>query len=384
MKACFVCHSARGLAGGHTGGAERQVALLARSFVAAGHEASFVVPGLSEEPHVVDGVRLLSGWDPDRGAAVLRAFSYRVPHLRRVLADLDADLYYVRGSAAFTPVVMWAARAAGAVSLLGLANDRDLTPEPRRLPYGLADGPFAGPASWVEFQIYLRGAVRAADWVVTQHRGQDELCARLGVRHVLIPNIVALPPDIVAAEPQYDAVWVGNVHRDERRRKGLDEFVALTGDEPGVRFAVAGGFTSPDAKAAVAVLERRPNVAMLGVLDHRETLRVIAASRLVVNTSAWEGLSNVMLEGWGLRRPSLTLNVDPNGLLSGGRLGATAAGDTRILRRELRRLLQDDAERAAMGARAAAYVAEHHSARSVVASYETLMAAARPSGRRPR
>jgi glycosyltransferase involved in cell wall biosynthesis len=384
MRACFICHSARGLVGGHTGGAERQVALLARSFAARGHDVSFVVPGLQEDPGTYDGVQLASGWDDARGLRVARSVTYRAPRLHRVLAQRGADLYYVRGRAHFTPVVMWAARSAGAVSVLGLANDRDLLPDAGRLPYGLGDGPFGRLAERIEYQYFLRGALQRADWIVTQHGGQDELCARMGLRHARIPNIVGVPAAMADAEPRYDAIWIGNVHREERRRKGLDEFVALTGLEPDLRFAVAGGFSAPAAKAALAVLQRRPNVTVLGILDHETTLAAIAASRVVVNTSAWEGLSNVMLEGWALGRPSVTLSVDPNGLLSAGRLGATAGGDLELLRARLRRLIEDDAERRAIGERAISYVAATHGADAIAARYEALVSTAPAGKRRPR
>jgi glycosyltransferase involved in cell wall biosynthesis len=379
MRICLVCHSARGLVGGNTGGAERQVGFLARSFAARGHVVSLVVPGLREQPGTFDGVRLLSGWDHERGLRVARAVTYRAPLLRRVLVEQRADLYYVRGRAAFTPVVMMAARAAGAVSVLGLANDRDLLPDLDRLPYGLGDGPLAAPAGRLEYQYFLRGAIKAADWIVTQHQGQEELCEQLGLRNVLIPNIVQLPDDggleeARAGEPAYDAVWMGNVHKDDRRRKGLDQLVALTSQAPDVRFAVIGRLSAAGARDAVAALDAQPNVAVLGVLDHAAALRIVAASRVVLNTSAWEGLSNVMLEGWALGRPSVTLTVDPNELLSTGRLGATGGGDLQVMQAALRRLLDDGDEREAMGRRAVDYVAQTHGAAAIAASYETLVA----------
>ena len=373
MRVCCVSHSARGLVGGTTGGAERQVALLARSLAARGHDVTLVVPGYDGEAESVAGVRLLSGWRRDRGVRILRSVTYRAPSLHRVLLEQRADVYYVRGRAHFTPVVMRAARRAGAVSLLGLANDRDLVEDRSRLPYGLGASPAAAAAGRLEYAYFRRGAIDAADWIITQHEGQSALCARMGLRHLLIPNIVSAPADGPPDDPQeHDAVWVGNVHREDRSRKGLVELAELAERVRPLRFAVAGRFSSGAAEEPLAKLAALPNVAVFGALTHDETLALIARSRVVVNTSAWEGLSNVMLEGWALYKPCLSLRVDPNGLLSSGELGSCAGGDLEAMAATLARLASDEASRREIGARCAAYVARTHGADAVCAQYAAL------------
>ena len=85
VKVCIVSHSATGLTTRPSGGSELQSALLATGLSARGHDVTFVVPGLTGEERTVSGVRLRSGWDPDRGVRFVRALTYRYPHLRRVL-----------------------------------------------------------------------------------------------------------------------------------------------------------------------------------------------------------------------------------------------------------------------------------------------------------
>ena len=371
---CCVSHSARGLVGGKTGGAERQVALLALSLAARDHEVTLVVPGYPGEAQTIDGVRLVSGWRKDRGVRVLRSVTYRAPNLQRILVEQQADAYYVRGRAHFTPVVMRAARRAGAVSLLGLANDRDLVEDRSRLPYALGSSPAAAVAGRLEYAYFRRGAIDAADWIITQHEGQSAHCARMGLRHLLIPNIVSAPADGPPDDPQdHDAVWVGNVHREDRSRKGLAELVELAERASALRFAVIGRFSSGAAQEPLAQLAALPNVTVFGAMTHDETLALIARSRVVVNTSAWEGLSNVMLEGWALYRPSVSLCVDPNGLLSSGELGGCAAGDLQAMTGMLTSLVRDETARREIGARCAAYVARTHGAGVVCAQYAALI-----------
>src|SRR5689334_7416328 len=97
MKICLVGHDAYGLYGNVTGGAEKQVALLARHFARRGHDVTFVMPGYGGVEEKVDKVLLRSGWLPDRGIKKLRFITYRLPYLKRVLNDVAADVYYIRG-----------------------------------------------------------------------------------------------------------------------------------------------------------------------------------------------------------------------------------------------------------------------------------------------
>ena len=349
------------------------MALLARSLAARGHEVSLVVPGYDGEVRTVAGVRLISGWRKGKGVRVLRSVTYRAPNLYRILLGLQADVYYVRGRAYFTPVVMRAARRAGAVSLLGLANDKDLLEDSARLPYGLGSGPAAAIAGRLEHAYFRRGAIDAADWIITQHEGQSALCARKGLRHLLIPNIVLVPGDRPPEDAlAHDAVWVGNVHREDRSRKGLMELVELAQRASDVRFAVAGRMSAGAAESPLARLAALPNVTVVGSTSHDEALDLIARSRVVVNTAAWEGMSNVMLEGWALGKPTVSLSVDPNGLLSSGELGVCAGGDGRAMAAMLTELVRDEAARREIGARCAEYVARTHSADSVCAQYAAL------------
>ena len=129
MKICLVGHSASGLLKPSTGGSERQIALLGRELAARGHDVSLVVAGLDAPEQVVDGVRVRCGWDAHRGLRWVRAVTYRYRHLYRVLRAEKAAVYYTRGGAFFTPLVMRAAQDVSAQALLALASDRDLYPE---------------------------------------------------------------------------------------------------------------------------------------------------------------------------------------------------------------------------------------------------------------
>jgi glycosyltransferase involved in cell wall biosynthesis len=372
VKVCCVGHSAAGLTSSAAGGSERQSALLALTLAERGHDVTYVATGLGAAPDAVAGVRLRSGWDPGRGPRFVRAFTYRYPHLYRVLRGLRADAYYARGAGFYTPIVVRAARDAGAVSMLALASDRDLYPDASRVLFGLRDSPLSPLVARLAHGLYRGWALPSATWVTVQNDEQAAACSRLGLRHAVLSNIVLEPPPALhEVAPSRDALWAGNVLQG-RRSKGLDELAALAAALPGVTFTVAGRLEGDEHAAAIAALSGLDNVVLTGPLPHAELQATIAGHRVVVNTSPSEGFSNVMLEAWALGRPCVTLSVNPSGLLTGDRLGVCAGGDLTAMAAAMTALLSEDAARDRIGERARAYVAATHGAAAVGATFERL------------
>jgi glycosyltransferase involved in cell wall biosynthesis len=375
MRICLVGHSAAGLLSSSAGGSERQSALLAMSLAARGHAVSFVVTGFAASEGVASGVRLRSGWEPERGLRYLRAATYRYPHLYRVLRTEDADVYYSRGAGFYTPFVVRAAQRRGAVCILGLASDRDLYPDSGPILFGLRGSPLSPLVARTAHWVYRNYSLPSATWVGVQNREQVEACRQTRLRSALLPNIVLSPPgDLAGVQPERDALWAGNVI-EGRRSKGIEELAALAVTLPSVTFTVAGMLTAETHRAAIERLGRLPNVELRGPLPHDETQAAIAAHRLVLNTSPSEGFSNVMLEAWALGRPCVALSVNPSGLLTGDRLGVCAGGDLTVMAAAIVSLLEEPAACEAMGERGRTYVAEIHAPDRVCEALERLAGA---------
>ena len=375
MRICLVGHSAAGLRPSPVGGSERQSALLATALSARGHDVTFVVIGLADAEGTVSGVHLRSGWDPGRGRRFVRAVTYRYPHLYKVLRAQRADVYYARGAGFYTPFVVRAARDSGASCVLGLASDRDLSPDSGSVLFGLRGSPFSPLVARLAHRIYRNWALPAATWVAVQNRDQAAACTRLGLRNAMVPNIVLDPPEgLAGVASTRDALWAGNVH-EGRRSKGIEELAALAGTLPAVTFTVVGELSGETHSQAIGRLANLPNVELRGPLPHAQTQAVIAAHRLVVNTSPSEGFSNVMLEGWALGRPCVTLSVNPSGLLTGDRLGVCAWGDLSAMAAAVVVLLEEHDLRGSMAARGRAYVSETHSLSAACAAFEKLIEA---------
>ncbi|PKQ06794.1 MAG: hypothetical protein CVT71_01325, partial [Alphaproteobacteria bacterium HGW-Alphaproteobacteria-10] len=127
VRVCIAGHSAEGLSGEHSGGSERQSALLAVELAARGHDVTYVVAGDAGVEGTVAAVTVRGAWRSDAGVRFARALTHRYPNLYGVLRSTRADVYYARGAGFYTPFVVRAALDGGARCVLGLASDRDLS-----------------------------------------------------------------------------------------------------------------------------------------------------------------------------------------------------------------------------------------------------------------
>jgi glycosyltransferase involved in cell wall biosynthesis len=284
----------------------------------------------------------------------------------------QADVYYSRGAGFHTPFVVRAARDGGARSVLALASDRDLYSSSRLALFAVGGSPFSPLVARLAHAAYRHWALPAATWVAVQNSEQASACDALGLRNVVVPNILEPPAEpLDAMVPQRDVIWAGNVN-EGRRSKGLDELAQLARMLPDVGFTVAGTLKGESHRETIELLGSLANVRLTGSLPHGETQRAIATHRLVINTSPSEGFSNVMLEGWALGRPSVTLAVNPNRLLAGDRLGICAGGDLLTMAAAVAGLLAEPEARAAMGERGREYVRETHTPERVCEAFERL------------
>lgn len=384
MKACLVGHSAAGLLQTSAGGSEGQIAVLARELARRGHAVTFVALDAKEAGCVADRLRVVPAWDADRGVRVVRALTHRYPRLWRTLTSEHADVYYSRGAGFYTPFVVEAARWNHSTSILGLASDRDLHPSAAPYLFAVRGTRLSPIVASAVHRVYRYWTLPRATWIAVQNQQQAEACMAARLPYAPVPNIV--PPPLEQPEPgerRGDVVWAGNVV-DGRRSKGFEELADLIRRLPEVSFTVAGHLEAAAHERTIEELRRAPNVTLTGTIGHDEMMAVLRSHELVINTSPSEGFSNVMLEGWSLGRPSVTLCVNPDGLLaecwpehgSDQALGLCAAGDVQRMAAAIRELLAAGDLRRAMGERGREYVCEQHAPDRVCEAFERLVASA--------
>ena len=350
--------------GDKAGGAERQASLLARSLQRRGVRTAHVVfplpgrllevdnlPTLVERPmREGSGHTLVEPWD-----------------IWRSMAAADAQTYVFRGARMAVGVGAAFCRARGRRLVYSAAHDADFSAAP------------TGAPGWRK-PLYDFGVRRAAA-IVAQSAHQAELARRAYPEVPLIVEIPSLVESVPATQHPAEAfLWSGRLVDFKQPL----EFIRLAEALPEARFrmiAAAGHGRTRDGRPPQSELDgevrRRAegleNLELLEGMPHPQVMALIERAVAVVNTSTFEGMPNMWLEGWSKGVPALTLAFDPDGRIAERGLGVAAGGSFEAFAAGARELWAGRADRAGYGPRVRAYVEEVHGADAVAARWQEIL-----------
>lgn len=274
--------------------------------------------------------------------------------LYRALARERPDVILQYVGSAHTGIAAFYARRHGCKMIWRVTNDPSVEPE---------------TASWrrphVRLErLFLNFGIRNASAILAQTEYQrSRLAERFpGAPVRVLANFHPTPAHHTrSAGAVKQVVWVANL----KPLKNPGAFVRLArrfAHRTDVRFVMAGDTIDDGAwtRQQLAEIAATPNVDYRGALSQTQVNALLEQADLLVNTSDHEGFSNTFIQAWMRGVPVVSLRVDPDGLLSRGGLGATAAGNEEALHGRVAELLEDSSRCEAIGSRARAYALERH------------------------
>jgi glycosyltransferase involved in cell wall biosynthesis len=347
-----------------TGGAETQIFLLAAALAERGWRVAVLVFAGPELPDRIDGVEILRlprpGHAPSQRARALAWLRLTV----RVWRGMDAGVVVQRAAGVATALVGAAARL-----------------RRRRFVYSsasVADFQFDPPARSRRATRLFRLGVRLADEVVVQSHEQVELCRRqFGREGRRIPSLVE-PAPLRRVEPEA-LLWVGRLAPYRR----AEDFIALARRLPHVPcwMVASPSPVAPEMPKRIAALAAGcENLVILEPTSRDRLQGLIERAAAVVNTAEFEGMPNVLLEGWAQGVPALALRFDPDGVIERHGLGWFASGDFERFVAAAGEAWAGRGDEAELARRCREYVQERHGIPAAVHAWE---AALRLNGDRP-
>jgi glycosyltransferase involved in cell wall biosynthesis len=345
-----------------TGGAETQVFLLSRALARRGMNVCllvFEIPGV-DIPSTVEGVDVVLR-PPYKSHQGILGNVRETVKMRAALASVQADVIVTRAAG---PHV-------GLIRLFALR---------RKFVYSSAsphDFDFVRVAPKPRDRVLLSFGMRLADEIVVQTEEQVRSCRqRLGRVPVLIRSLCELPEQD-PAEPEA-FLWVG---RYQAYKRPL-EYIELAKAVPEARFWMVMSTATVtrdasqlqrDVEAAAAAL---PNLELFRNLPRPDLMQLVRRAVAMVSTSEFEGMSNVLLEGWARSVPALVFSYDSDAIVTRHGLGYVAEGSREGLGQAARELWVGRWDRRDLSRRCRDYVEAHHAPERIAEQWAATLVTA--------
>lgn len=353
MKFCFLssyAHLALDPAATRvSGGAELQVALLARELARAGHEAVVIGGDLGQSDGTVfDGVKTRNGGKFQTGA--LGDTLGALPRVRRILREERPDYALVLGWTSWMLFLRFL-RPPGCRTVFICGLDTEVNGEFRR------ENPVRG--------ALFEAGVRAADVRFAMTDDQAAQFARQGLSCGLYRNLILPRAFPRTAEKTVDLLWVARGQPIKRPHLFLD--LAERRSEAKCRM-ICPREDEGLWRAVAARAETIANLEFIERVPYRDIQAHYDAAKIFVNTSTFEGWPNSFIQAGLGATALLSLEVNPDGLFERFSPGAFAAGSFEALVAGAQRLLGVEEDLRVAQAGCARFVAElHDNARNVKA-----------------
>ncbi len=334
-----------------SGGAELQVALLARELVSMGEEVVIAGGDTGQEDGLLlAGVRVRNSgkFHTGRMGEMLGA----LPRVLRVLREERPDWVVVMGWTAWL-FVLWVMRPFLGFRLNFIcALDSEINGTFRR------ENPVLG--SLFDF------AVRRADARHAITADQREVFTRRGLSSTLYRYLVFARRTDPPGDKTVDFLWISRC--EPLKRPGI--FLDLARALPDASFEM---ICPPGNRQLWEEVRREAeplkNLRLIERVPYHEVQAHYDAAKVFVNTSTWEGWPNSFIQAGLGRTALLSLDVNPDGIFERFGLGFYAGGDREAFVQAAREMRKDARKLAAQQEGAARLVREMHDNRKETENY---------------
>ena len=181
-------------------------------------------------------------------------------------------------------------------------------------------------------------ALQGTDRIVVQSKKQQELLRKhYGRDSILIKNpirIVDSTPDRETSDGRNTVLWIG---RADTVQKHPARCITLAHKCPEVFFEMIMNRKEPGVFEQICQ-DAPSNVTIIESVPHDQMVHYFQKAKICISTSSLEGMPNALLQAAKCETPIVSLNVDPDGFISGPPCGLVAGGDLDVMASQIREL----------------------------------------------
>jgi glycosyltransferase involved in cell wall biosynthesis len=281
------------------------------------------------------------------------------PKLANALKTIKPDVIYQRVGCGYTGIAAYYARRSGCKFVWHVAHEMEVEPFNRVVSKNMG-------FRYIDKQVLEYGIRHATD-IIVQTRRQQELLKQHYNRTptVRIENGHPFPREKIAKAKAIEIVWVANL----KPWKQPEVFARLARDlEPShdVRFTMIGSSAWSAERHAefLRQIENQRNLTYLGGCTQDEVNAALARAHIFVNTSVHEGFPNTFIQAWMRQVPVVTLNVNPDDVLTDKRIGLIS-NTYEKMKQDIAYLIENPDVRHKMGADAQTYAFATYSMKNI-------------------
>jgi glycosyltransferase involved in cell wall biosynthesis len=362
IKICIISEFAYSLLtekGDRFGGAELQMTLLANELIKKSYDVSFITfEKSSKSIEKVNNIKIYNPFSSrGRGYTFLRPIY--VFKLLKLLNNINADIYIQKGKTPLTGILAFFSKLKNKAFLYISSSEKHVNENLK-----------IRSIKEIENLIYSFG-VRNCNQIICQTNNQKRLLKQnIGKEGKVIKNLF-LPPKIKHKSNNTSilkVLWIGRIVAEKK----AELYLQLAKSIPEFKFLMIGGPSASNPKYYNKIkneAKKIDNLEFLGFIPHNKINKYYEESSVLVNTSPKEGFPNIFLEAWGNKIPVITLEFDPDGIISEYKLGFHSENFQSLINNTYK-LLNDKNIRERMGNNAREYIEKEHDTNKIINQYE--------------
>lgn len=278
--------------------------------------------------------------------------------LLRILREISPDAIYQNGASALIGVAGYYSKDNSCKLIWHVASDSNLVQKKKFSPikhfYKL-----------IEKKLFEYG-IKKADEIVVLTEYQGQLARKINNNKAeikLIRTFHPFPEKNKHKIKKNQIIWVANFKKLKQPEMFINLSCALYEKKINVNCIMIGAPVS-HPPSYQRLLEKKinetPNLLWIKKQPVEIVNKYINESKLLINTSKWEGFPNTYIQAWMRETPVVTLKCDPDGLIKNLKIGMHSGNFDKLID-DVMYLLSNEDLRQKMGKNAKQYALKYHS-----------------------
>lgn len=283
----------------------------------------------------------------------------------KALSSTNADIYYIHGGV--PGIISLYCYIYNKISIYSIASDAWVSKKP--IKYKLKG--FNHSILSIEYIGNCIDIMLATQIIIQTEHQRRLLKQNFNKEGTLIRTPFPMPSNccLKVRSKIPTILWVGSLSDVKRP----DLFVELAKKMPNLKFLMVGGYAG-DGKKYVEMLKNTcdlTNFEYAGVVQYNKIHEIFEKVDILVNTSLFEGFPHAFIQAWAYQLPIVSLNADPDGLLTNHNLGICSHSIDQMVE-DIEKILSDDEFYEKIKTDGLSYVARNHDIKNISKSYIDL------------